>query len=337
MKKILTLAALAAASTGALADWSATWISGTYTGTLGANGTSASSSEPMSSWFGATGPMGSVANAVTALQPQLKTQIDGIVSAQASAAGATFNSSVLTGTLTANSVPYAGLSGVSQIVYSGLTYTARVGISFYTGPFNSVKVNCTDTMTVANLSIGSYYYTATGANVTSGVPSVTPSFTPTHSVSCSSSVDWVPFVGNWVDGMASSTVQGKVAGTSLTFSSSVFAASLPTLPTLTNGIIAAVPTGKFIANGVDLSLYLRANAQYLFAQPYTMTFGTPWPAASSFYVSGVSEPMGVPTKSILTVSFPTAGLNYSLVGNATLRYTWRCPAGTPSGTYCPEP
>lgn len=337
MKKIVILAALAAASTGAFADWSATWISGSYTGTLTFNGASASSSEAMSSWFGATGPVGSVAGAVTSLQPQLKTQIDSIVSTQASANGATFGSSVLTGTLTASSSPYVALPGVSLITYGGLNYTAYVGISTYTGPFNSIKVNCTDTMTVANLSIGSYYYTATGAAVTSGVPAVAPSFTPSHSVSCSSSVDWVPFLGHWIDGMASSAIQGKVAGVSLPFSSSVFAASLPTLPTLTNGIIAAIQPGKYIVNGNDLSLYLRANAQYLFAQPFTMTFGTPWPSASSFYVSGVAEPTGVPTKSILTVQFPTAGLGFSMVGNANLRYTWRCPAGTPSGTYCPQP
>ena len=334
MKKILTLAALAAACTGAFADWSPTWISGSYTGTINFNGATASASEPMGNWFATTGPVGTLAGAVTALQPLLKTQIDTIVAGEATADNAKLNSSLLTGTLTATSSPYA--AGVSQITYSGLTYTAYVGVSFYVAA-GTIKVNCTDTMTVANLSVSSYYYTSNGAPATSGVPSVAPVFTPTHSVSCSSSVDWVPFVGSYVDGMASARVLSKVAGVSIPFSSSVFAASLPTLPSLTNGIISAIPTGKYIANGTDLALFLRNNAQYLFAQPYTMTFGLPWPSSSSFYVSGIVEPVGVPTNHVLSVSFPTANLSYSIVGNANLRYTWRCPAGTPTGTYCPQP
>lgn len=337
MKKILTLAALAAACTGAFADWSPSWVSGAYTTTMTFNGIPSSSSEPMSSWFGATGPMGTLANAVTGLQPLFKTHIDSVVTGEATAAGATFNGSTLTGTLTASSWPYAAMPGVSQIVYSGVTYTARVTTSSYQGPFHSIKVTCTDTMTVPNVSIGSYYFTSTGAAVTSGVPTVTPSFTPTHSVSCSSSIDWVPYFGNLVDNMASTRVLNKVAGLSIPFSTSVFGASLPTLPTLANGVISAIPSGKFYANGIDVGAYLQHNAQYLFAQPYTMTFGLPWPSASSFYVSGTIEPQGDVGGNMLSISFPTANLSYSLSGSAAIRYTWKCPAGTRAGTYCPQP
>ncbi len=336
MKKLALGLALAAVTTCSLADWSPRYLGGQYTstvtyGALGQTAQSVSSTEKMDASGNPAGPVGAFAAMALTLQPQLLADLNK-ASAKGVASGTTFQSGTLTGALQVYmAAPTFGATGANHVSMTGPTYKANYSSS---GSVYGIGYTCTITATMANLQIGGAYYPASSQL---DAAQTTITFTPQSNASCSTSIDWIPILGDWAARYANGKADSTTLGDLSAFEGRTLQSVLPGAPQFV-GFNATIPNGVFMFNGQDMGQYIKNNAATLFSAPGStlyMTIGAP--QVEGPFVYGVSET--APSSYYNTdfsISFGSfaGSLSYKVSSERHYDYMWQCPRGV---VRCMEP
>jgi hypothetical protein len=320
LKKIAVAMAFACASVPALADWVPSLLSTTFTGTVAYNGKSVSINEPNG------GKMSSLASKVYGLPGRLKTPIDDALKASLPS-GSTFTMSSIGGPINASLAGMTGqYAGYNRISFSGLTYTASVQSR---GSKYGISFTCYTTLKASNVSVSVAYQPYTG--VINPDPQVTNlQLNPSSSVTCESSLDWLPIIGDLIDDWVAGKISRAVVGQVNDFASSAINAILPYGPSYL-GIYDVIPVGAYMVNGVDVGLYLKNNFSSLFTgKTLSMSLGPYNPAP---VVYGTGEPWNTTfTSNVVTIDFSDQNtqLTFSVKDTRDYLYRWKCSVRDPS-------
>jgi len=337
MKKAILGVALAAASSYSFADWTPYFIGGEYTATvtnapLGQTPQSVSTVERMNSSGGPAGPIGTFAEMALTLQPKLKADLDRAASATLPS-GTTFSGGAITGGLNIYmAAPSFGATGVNVVNVSGPTYTATYSSSGTTSI--GIHYTCTLRAIMANLQISGSYDVVHSTIDTS---KTTFTFTPQSNASCTTSVSWIPGLGDWADRIATHQANATTISDLSAFQGQSLQSLLPGAPQYL-GFNATIPDGVFKFAGQDMGQFIKNNSATLLGAPgatVNITIGAP--QVEGPFVSGVS--LSVPMtydNTEFTIGFGGyAGyLSYKIASERRFDYTYSCPRGT---VRCIEP
>lgn len=202
-----------------------------------------------------------------------------------------------------------------QITAPSLSFTVHLHDSAY-----GIGVDCTASISSGPITItAADYISASGVLVTPAV-----SITPTKNVGCSTSLSWVPILGDLLDHVVNSRADAGVQGAIDKFQSDL----QQQLPTSQFFSLPSIPRGKFVLNGTDYGAYIADNL------PYLLTSG-----GFQLFVNDPawSEPakVGIVTTDRLAITFSGAnsGLSFDLREDAKYLRTWVCDPGVP----CQQP
>jgi hypothetical protein len=148
-----------------------------------------------------------------------------------------------------------GVNGYASLSLTGQTFGFTLYQKPHSGPF---PANCTTNVTLNNAVLSS-----NEVNLVAGtIQGLTlNSTTPTTNFSCSTSLSWVPGLGNLMDAnatqafaaQAGAKINGMIANSS---GFQIRGASFA-------GLDAVLPTGALIVSGFDVGAYVRNNLAYL--------------------------------------------------------------------------
>lgn len=328
--RALAAVLLAFTSTASMADWSPRFTSGAFQGTITFEGHQATVSEAMTGVDYSSGPLGILAQHVYALPNQARSQLDNEVKtlvSQSSGSGynVSFIGSGISGGITMSLRGLTGAhTGWNQATLSGLSYTATVR---GTGSQYGISFECDSTLAVNNVSMAITYEPYTG-QVSSDSALSYAKLNPTASTHCSSSIDFIPLLGDVIDGWVGQKISSTVVNLLNGYASKAVDYVIPKGPDFL-GLYAAVPHGKYKVsiNGtqIDLGDYLHDNFSSLFTG--RMLTVTMKPAIHVGTVKSTNEPPWVYTNNTIKVDFndPNTALTFSVVDTQSYQWTWYCP------------
>lgn len=262
MKKNLLLAAAGMLlSASCFADFTPSFNSGQYVATVTAPGGSLSVSEAIPIGVAASGPIGKLASSVYAVRSGLQQAL----LAQVTNATASTGSSItiypaVHGTITASLAGLTGnYMGYNQLSVGGPTTTTAVSTSMSK---YGISATCTSTITFSNVQFAATYNPTTGQILND--PAVTyANLNPNTFVSCSTSLDWVPFLGSMIDSFASAKINSALQSSFAAVDQNLVSSVFPTA-TAQIGIATVLTPGKFVIGGVDWGTYIDNNFASLF-------------------------------------------------------------------------
>jgi hypothetical protein len=302
---ILSAVAVAlAAPTPALAAYR--WMTDdiTYTGTVQYNGTSRSITYDE---YDKSDPFGPIVNARDSLYSSLRSSLYNAVGSEASTASQyRWHASNLTGPLDLKLVGIPGTSA-SSVTLSGPTASFQVHFK---------QVNFAIVVTECDLYVNTGPITLTDGRLDAALGTLTglrlSNFSPTHSESCSSSIGWIPVIGNLWDDLANHLFGGLV---DRVFDKAMDMSSQVLQPSTFVGLNAAIPVGKFMIDNFDVGAYLRDNLGNLFSQN-----------TISVHFAEVS-PQNTPKSGgdVFSLGFTQPNLSFSLTETFYREYEWYCP------------
>lgn len=324
MRKNLLLCCLGLLlSAPSFADWSPTFSRGFYQSTISFNGSSRSVSEAMTSNGHSNGPMSALARSVYAMPHVAKNTLDNEVRAlAASQSGSGVSAYYVTSSISGQvRLGLTGLSGahtgLNQASVSGLSYSALIRA---TGSFLGISGECDVRLTVSNVAAVVAY------DPYSGIISTDPALSnvqlnPTSSVSCSSSIDFIPILGD----LANALLERMIPSTTdfiNNFASAALRDVIPMGPQYL-GLYNVITPGQYVINGVDVGAYLRNNfASYFTGRTLTLTFGPENIVESVAGVAGEPD-QGPYTGNAISVDFSDANTHLSFSLADVRHFTWR--------------
>jgi hypothetical protein len=323
-------------STPALADWSPTFASGFYQGTVVYNGASQSANEAMTSNGYANGPMSALARPVYSLPHLAKTALDNEVRQLAAAlpsASARYVTSSISGPVQLNLTGLTGAhAGLNQATVSGPSYSALVRA---TASRLGISVECDVRLSVSNVSIAVAYEPYSGSISTDPALS-RAQLNPTTSASCSNSLDFIPIVGDLINGFVEREITSTAAALIESFGTTALRSVIPLGPQ-SLGLYNVIAPGQYVVNGLDVGTYLRDNfASYFAGHTLNITLG---PENIVQSVVGVGEPARGPyVGNTLSVDLSDASKQLSFSIKDVRYFNWRyvCQPRPGAGS-CIEP
>ena len=262
MKKTLLLAAVGMlASASSFANWEASMNSGSYVATVTAPGGSVSTSEAIPYGTAAPGPIGKLARSVE----QLRNNLQQAILTQLQAAAAPTNSTitiypVVHGTLTTSLKGLTGAyAGYNQLSIGGATTKAAISTSMSKW---GIGATCTSTVTFNNVQFAATYNPVNGAILNNSAVTYA-NLNPSTFVSCSTSLDWVPFIGTMIDNLAAAKINTALQSGFVALDQQLVSTVFPT-QTAQLGIDTVLTPGKFVIAGVDWGAYIDNNFATLF-------------------------------------------------------------------------
>ncbi|MEW6706573.1 MAG: hypothetical protein AB1430_17125 [Pseudomonadota bacterium] len=207
----------------------------------------------------------------------------------------------------------AASSGRLQLTTPTLGFTAKFHDRYWL-----IGVDCTVSMTTGPVSFtATDYISSTGVLVE---PKLT--FFPSNNVGCSTSLSWVPILGDILEDLVTDKVASAVTALQTTYKTEIE----KKLPTAVFFGLPSIPRGKFIHNGLDYGAYIADNLSYLLASGdgFQVFVGDPAYRTPPAY--------GVVTTDRFSVTFPS-GLSFSIYEKAKYMKTWVCDPGVP----CQQP
>jgi hypothetical protein len=174
------------------------------------------------------------------------------INAVAAQQGVTVNSVLQSGSISASLV--GGSGGNVQATLSGLSYNL-----FFTAQksYSILNVNCTVTVSIANVKVTSTYNAFTGA-----VTGRNATYTPSQVTNCDNSLSWIPFVGDFINNKAQNIIGSAIQSGLNGYNGQVF----PVSPqTAIFGFANAIQPGAYMVNGVDAGMYIKNNLTNLLA------------------------------------------------------------------------
>lgn len=279
----------------------------------------------MDSSGNAIGPVGKFANTALLIQPQMQSALNAWATTSAASSGASVSPGVLTGALTAQIYALTGAqAGMNKITLTGPSYA----VTFYSsGSKYGISYTCSTKVTLTNLAVNGVYNPISGAVDTA---QTTVTFTSGSNASCSTSLDWIPVVGDAAARYVGGLANGATLSTLNAVSGSTVQQLLPNAtPSL--GFNAAVASGVFMFNGQDMGAYIKNNFATLYQQPLrSITLTTGAPQVEGPYVYGVS--LNVPSSYENTpfkISFAdlSSQLIFAIASHRSYDYMWKCPRG----------
>ncbi len=281
MKKTLLLAAAGMlASASSFANWEPSLSSGTYVATVTAPGGSVSMSEPLVIGTGTPGgPISKLVGSVYNIRYNLQQAILGQINAAAASTGSTITIyPVVHGTLTTSLAGLTGAyTGYNQLSVGGATTSAAISttMSKY-----GLSATCTTSVTFTNVQFAATYNPANGALLNDAAVTYA-NLNPSTFVSCTTSLDWVPFLGAMVDRLAASKINSALQGSLAAVDQQLVTTVFPTA-TAQIGIDTVLPPGKFVIGGVDWGAYIDNNFASLFTgKSLTVSMGEYLPPTGS--------------------------------------------------------
>jgi len=323
--KMLFTALLALAPAWAQAFWEPFYVSGVETATIQYGGKAASVNENSALY----GPLAQLDSRLAGYYGQVQSQLDAIVSQKIAEAGASFGRGGFTGDL---SLSFQGGTSANpnliSLTLSGPTYWASGTISKSTLG-GLISGSCTATLKFSNVRLSAMYDITTGQSV-----QVTAAdLHPTQDVSCSTSLDWFPILGNLVSNYIEGLANDKISAAVNTFVTNLTTAG-PGIQLPYFGLPSTIGYGQYVIDGFDAGAYLKNNFMNLFiGQSVTMTLSDP----KVFTILSDTPAVFVNRNyQRLRVDFSGASttLSLSLAEARHYKYVWKCP---PKGPSCQEP
>jgi len=281
--------------------------------------------------------MSALARSIYALPYQAKNALDDEVRQLAASL------SDMTGSLVSSSISgpirigLAGLTGanagLNQASLSGLSYSAVVRA---TGSRYGVSLECYASLGVSNVALVVAYAPYTGA--ISG-PETGLSYlqlNPTASASCSNSPDFIPIIGELLNGFFERRITSTVPAMINGFGTAALRSVIPSGPQYL-GLYTTIPPGRYVINGVDVGAYLQNNfASYFTGRSLTLTLG---PENIVRSVVGVGEPIPGPyIGNAISVDFSDTNTRLSFSIKDVRYFSWRYVCKPkPGAQSCIEP
>ncbi|GAB2849030.1 hypothetical protein GCM10027277_16500 [Pseudoduganella ginsengisoli] len=331
MRKSIFIAAALLATGAAHADFIPIVKSGQNVATVTVNNRSLSYSEPRGN-----GPLGGLIIDAAYTPYQIQSTLNGIIAPQVNSySGVTFLSGELKGYPTLTMRPDA--SGVVFVNMSGLSYKIRARYAAKLGGI--IKLDCTNTTAVDNISITAQYGTSNGL-----IPSdkVGVTGTPSSSTDCDSNLTWVmPLLSNYLvnklEGYADARlVSGIQSGMSSVTQKMFFQRDA----NWQVGLNRLIPADKVIvfADGSTFAIgqYVQNNLSYLISNgQITMKLGG---GVNLSPVVGVNEPPRNLAGDALTITVSVPGLTFTanLREEVNVVWQWKCSVQNPA-LNCADP
>jgi|GEM_PF-3526096 len=160
--------------------------------------------------------------------------------------GATLNSVVQDGSITASLTGGAGANVQAQL--SGLSW-----YMFFTAQksYSILHVNCTVNISIMNVTLTSNYNTVTGA-----VTGSNATYTPTQVTNCDNSLGWIPFVGDFINNKAQNLIGSSIQNALNAYNGQVIPVKSQTA---IFGFTNAIQAGEFMAGTTDVGMYVKNN------------------------------------------------------------------------------
>jgi hypothetical protein len=269
-----------------------------------------------------SGPIRTVTDAAYQLRAPLQKALIDMVASSAASQGITYNNDgAMTGTITASVSGLTGAqAGYNQLAFGGANFYASFSRSFSTAG-GAISGSCTASLSLQNIQFSVVYSPATGQVNTDATPVIPLTYTPASSTHCSTSFDWVPFLGSFADRYIAGKVNAAVLADLNAFSQQSLSTVVPSLnlPGLTTGI----ERGKYVIGGVDWGAYIADNVASLFTgKSFTITLGewSPPPLTRD----GGPDSYG---STLLSLDLSDGSRHLTFSGTLTDNYTYRCPPG----------
>jgi len=320
----LSLIGLAFAHCTARAEWVPVFSNGTFVSSAKYGGASVSLSEN----FATVGPLSDFSLRVSSYYEQVKMELNQQVEKRATTEGLSFNGGSISGDL---KLSFAG--GVTAnpndvgLEFSGLSYVASVSKSD-SALGGIISGSCTVKVRFSEIRFSVVYDITTGHSVRVQAANLNPS----QEVSCSTSLDWLPLVGDlltdFLEGRVSLALGGAMQSLSDKVTRAIEGQQLPYL-----GFLSSIGYGQYMVNGFDVGAYAKNNfTNFFIGNTVTMKLNDP----DSYTVlknSAVSTDRLYPRFSI-EFSGAAAPLAFTLEEKIHYNYVWKCKA---SGPACQQP
>lgn len=330
MKKIFWLAAAGMLASGSsFAGFSPSFNGGQYVATVTAPGGSLSTSETIPFGTAPAGPIATLAGRVASARNSLRLAVLAEVTNAAASSGGTITIyPAIHGTITASLSGLTGAyTGYNQLSFGGATTSTQISTSMSK---YGISATCTTSVTFSNVQFAATYNPANGQVLND--PTVTyANLNPSTFVSCTTSLDWVPFLGTMVDHFLASKINSALQSSFVAVDQNIVSTIFPTA-TAQIGIDTVLAPGKFVIGGVDWGAYIDNNFATLFTgKSLTVSMAEYLPPTGS--TNSARQPLDqtVDTKTLvvdLSDGSRTLKLSIDDVENFTWIYTCTTPQCT---------
>jgi hypothetical protein len=319
MKKTLLLATAGMlASASCFAGFTPSYNGGQYVATVTAPGGSMSVSEAIPGVNVAPGPIGALARSAYGVRDRLRQAILAQLTSVTSTGSSISVYPVIHGTITASLTGLTGAyAGYNQLRVGGATTTATIS-----SPISIPGLNptCITTVTFSNVQFAATYNPTTGQMLDD--PAVTyANLNPSTSVSCSTNLDWVPFIGTMVDSLVANEFNAELQSTLVAVDQNLVSSVFPTA-TAQIGIDTVLKPGQFVIGGVDWGAYIDNNFGSLFTgKSLTVSMAEYLPPTKSTNALRQPNDLTVDTKS-LVVDFSDGARTLKVSIDDIEDFTW---------------